>query len=268
MSRSRLRGPGEIAEDEAGPALARTYSRLREMLGVGFVPTLYRMLGVHESYLAAAADSIEGLIEGGGGEAFAVGARGLAGRAAADFPAASIQLGREADPINAMFERYNRANPRNLLVARALLPAGPDDAGGVMGPRENGPTSFADQEAVLVDVEAAHGGFVRPGLWRELAEFPEVLTEAWLAVSPLGDVPAFQDARASILSAATSAAADVDPPDPRELGLGGEAVRSIEATLSWFTRGISAMIIEIEYLRRITHGPNDPSLGKERTHEG
>lgn len=253
MSPSRLRGPGEVAEDEAGPALARTYSRLRKMLGVEFVPTVYRMLGVHESYLTAATESAGGLIQGDAGDAFAARARELAGQAALSFPAAPISLGADAEKINAMFDRYNRANPRNLLFARALLPDGPVDAGGVMGPREAGATNFADPEAVLADVEAAHGGFVKPGLWRELADFPVVLLEAWSAVRPLADAPAFQDARSSLLAAASSVAADVEPPDPLALGLGAEAASSIGAILSWFTRGIAAMIIEIEYLRQITN---------------
>lgn len=254
MTRSPLRGPGEVAEDEAGPALAETYARLRAMLGVEFVPTVYRMLGVHESYLSAATESMDGLIEGDGAEAFASQARGLAGRAAAECPTASIALGSDTEAVEAMFERYNRANPRNLLFARAMLPSGPDEAGEVMGPGAGGAALPADPDSVLADVKAAHGGFVQPGMWRELAEFPEILTEAWRAVSPLRGVEAFQDARRSIIAAASSAAAGVEPPDPGRLGLSEEAARSIEAILTWFTRGIAAMIVEIEYLRLISHG--------------
>lgn len=253
MNRSVLRGPGEVAEDQAGPDLARTYSRLREMLGVGFVPTVHRMLGVHEVYLTAATESIGDLIAGDTGEIFAIRAREMAGQAALSFPEASIPPGADGEAIHAMFDRYNRANPLNLLFTRALLPNGPDDAGKVMGSRQDRPTSFADPEAVLADVEAAHGGFVKPGLWRELAEFPGVLTESWLAVSPLAELPAFQDARSALLDAANSAAADVVPPAPLELGLSEEEAASIETILTWFTRGISAMVVEIEYLRHVTN---------------
>jgi hypothetical protein len=121
-----------------------------------------------------------------------------------------------------------------------------------MGPTLAPAGNLADPEAVLVDIEEAHGGFVRPGLWRELSEFPEVLPAAWLAVRPLAELAAFQEARASILAAASEAVAGIEPPEPERLGLSAEAQRSIETILSWFTRGIAAMIVEIEYLRRVS----------------
>ena len=40
-----LRGPGEVAEDEATGAVADAYARLRAALGVNFLPTVVRMLG-------------------------------------------------------------------------------------------------------------------------------------------------------------------------------------------------------------------------------
>ena len=52
-----LRGPREVAEDEAGSSVAVLYARLRELLGVPFVPTVFRMLAVHEDYLAAVVDA-------------------------------------------------------------------------------------------------------------------------------------------------------------------------------------------------------------------
>ena len=52
-----LRGPREVAEDEAGSSVAALYARLRELLGVPFVPTVFRMLAVHEDYLAAVVEA-------------------------------------------------------------------------------------------------------------------------------------------------------------------------------------------------------------------
>jgi hypothetical protein len=249
MSSPQLRGPGEVAEDEAGPALAATYARLREALGVGFVPTVYRMLGVHEAYLTAATAAVAELIASESAEEFALEARRMAHLAVSRMPAASIPLGADQDAVDAIFERYNTANPRNLLFARALLPAGPTDPGAVMGPDQGSSPSPPDRELILADVLELHGGFVAPGVWRELAEYPELLARAWPAVRALGSVPAFQEARVSIARLASTVAAEVSAPDPRALGLGPEQVRSVETILTWFSRGITAMIVEIEYLR-------------------
>lgn len=251
MNKSALRGPGEVAEDQAGPELARTYARLREMLGVEFVPTVHRMLGMHEEYLTAATESVGDLMAGSSGDEFAARARDMAHQAALSFPEVSISAGGDAEAINAMLDRYNRANPLNLLFTRAMLPEGPADGGKVMGSRLDQPIDFADPEAVLADVEAAHGGFVKPGLWRELAEFPGVLTDSWLAVRALAGLPAFQEARSGLLEAASKAAADVAAPVPRDLGISDEEAASIDEILTWFTHGISSMVVEIEYLRYV-----------------
>ena len=212
------------------------------------------MLGVHQEYLTAATQSVGELVGSDRGESFAAHARDIASQAALAFPEVSITPGADSEAIHSMFDRYNRANPRNLLFTRAMLPEGPRDAGTVMGASRDEPTSFAGPEEVVADVEAAHGGFVKPGLWRELAEFPAVLTESWLAVRPLAGLPAFQEARAALLDAASDTAAGVVvAPDPRELGFSDEEAASIETILIWFTRGISAMVVEIEYLRLITN---------------
>ena len=58
LSTEVLRGPGEIAEDDAGGALAQTYTQLRAALGVTFVPTVFRMLARHERYLTAAVTAL------------------------------------------------------------------------------------------------------------------------------------------------------------------------------------------------------------------
>ena len=94
---------------------------------------------------------------------------------------------------------------------------------------------------------------------------PEVLSESWLAVSPLADLPAFHDACSDLSDAADSAAAGFVAPEPRELGLSEEDAASIETILSWFTRGISTMVVEIEYLRHITtreRAANEPEQGE------
>jgi hypothetical protein len=63
-----LRGPAEITEDEATRAVAGVYDRLRGALGVGFVPTVFRMLACHERYFVAAIDAVAPLVDGGRGQ--------------------------------------------------------------------------------------------------------------------------------------------------------------------------------------------------------
>lgn len=247
-----LRGPGEIAEDEASEALAATYARLRAALGVNFVPTLYRMLAVWEPYLTAATDALAGLLASDEAERLAVEAHARAGEAVAGLrESPAIPLGPAGDEAIAILDRYKRANPRNLLFAQALLPTAPSAPGEVMGPPEHPPPQTDDPGPLLADILECHGGVVRPGMWRELAETPHVLGPMWRAARWFGGEESFQRARTAIAELAREAAGGIAAPDPRAHGLGADEVREVEATLIRFVRLITAMIVEIEYLRRI-----------------
>jgi hypothetical protein len=249
-SRSPLRGPGEVAEDEAGPELARTYARLRELLGVPFVPTVFRVLGPYEPYLTAATDALAGVLSGPASAEFAAAARRRAAAATAEWRAGALCPGDRAADIGAMIERYNTANPRNLLFATALLPDSPREAG-VMAAAATPPPPHDDVESILEDIRIVHGDYVLPGLWRELAAHPHVLAPAWRAVRPLAGSPAFLEARAALTEQARAATADVRVSDPAAHGLRGDELQAVERVLAWFSDGIAAMIVEIEYLRRL-----------------
>lgn len=249
MNRSPLRGPGEIAEDEAGEALAATYERLREALGVSFVPTVYRMLAVHEPYLSAATDALADLLASDRAEQFAAEARARARHGAAELPASpGIPLGPAKGDVGSILERYGRANPRNLLFAQALLPSAPTGLGDVIGAPSTPPPDTDQPETILADILETHGGFVLPGMWRELAAWPRLLGQLWSTVRAVTDVAQFQRARFSIVEPARAATDDVTSPDPTALGLGTEEVDEIERILDWFVQVITAMIVEIEYL--------------------
>jgi hypothetical protein len=248
-AKSALRGPGEVAEDEAGPELARTYERLRELLGVSFVPTVFRVLGPHEPYLTAATGMFADVLSSPAGARFPEAARRHAAEAAAAWPEADLGAGGATGEIQAMVERYNVANPRNLLFASALLRDRAPDLDVMATPA--GPLPSSDTVALLEDVRNVHGGRILPGLWRELAAHDAVFARAWAAVRPLAASAAFHEARTAIGELARSATAAVEVPDPAAHGLDGADRRAVEETLAWFGQGIAAMIVEIEYLRRL-----------------
>lgn len=235
-----LGGPGEVAEHEAGPALARTYADLRAALGVPFIPTLYRVLGTDEPFLTAATGALRDVIGGAHGAAFAAEARRLG--AAADLPQASLDVGPDAPALLALIDEYNRANPRNLLFALALAPRAASDP----FPSPAGALAVgADAAALLADIGACHGDAVMPGLWREVAaSHPTLLAPAWHAIRGVLGTPAFEAARADVVGAARATVAAAAAPAPA-------TPAALVEPLAWFARGISTMIVEIELLRRL-----------------
>jgi hypothetical protein len=241
-----LRGPAEIAEDEASDAVAALYARLRDALEVRFIPTVFRMLARHELYLAAAVDALTGGIDASTRHAFAQRARGVtadaldAGGAGG---AVTLGTGGEHAEVVELLTRYHEANPRGMLVVRALA-RGVRPATGVMSPPLPPPAP-----ELLADVRACHGGFTVPGMWRELhARHPAVALGAWPAVRELATTPGFDAARAAVMALADEAMATVTPPRPAELGADPTAVAEIEEILAWFSVGIPSMVVEIEYL--------------------
>lgn len=247
-----LRGPGEIAEDEAGAELARTYARLRELLGVPFVPTVYRMLGVHEQYLTAAVEAASGLLGGPAAERFAAAARRRGEQTAAELvgDAPPIAVGAQATEVRTLLARYNTANPRSLLFVCALL-AHPPHPHVVMAAPAGSPPPEDEPEAILQDIRELHGGRTVPGAWREMAEIPGLLAPCWQAIRPLAGTPALARARAEIDGLARETLAGVRTPDPAALGLGAREREQIAGVLAWFTEAITVMIVEIECLRAL-----------------
>jgi len=238
-----LRGPSEIAEDEANSFVAVLYARLRDELEVPFVPTVFRMLARHESYLAAAVDALAAGVDASSRRRFAERARGAARDALDAVPPVSLSMGRERGDVTQLLRRYNEANPRGMLLVRALART-VRPATGVMEPPLPPPSA-----ELLPDVRACHGDFTVPGLWRELdARHSTVAAVAWPAVRELATTPAFASARRAVIARADEAMTAVAAPTPAEVGDDPTAVREIEQILAWFCVGIPSMVVEIEYL--------------------
>lgn len=239
-----LRGPREVAEDEAGPSVAALYSRLRELLGVPFVPTVFRMLAVHEDYLAAVVDAASGT-PAERRETYARRGVELAARVARQLEPGSVSAGEGAGAIRAVLDRYNVANPAGMLILAALSD-GLEPAPVLVAPLpERAGRSLQD------DVLMCHGGFTVPGLWRELAHgWPDVAERAWTEIRSLAQAPGFASGRDDLVALASEAIpattfprADVDP--------------DVERIVTWFARAIPTMVLEIECLR-LALGPADP----------
>lgn len=231
-----LRGPREVAEDEAGASVARLYSRLRELLGVPFVPTVFRMLAVHEDYLAAVVDAASATPA----ERRATYARrgvALAAEVARQLEPGPVSAGEDAGAIGAVLDRYNVANPAGMLILAALSD-GLEPARVLEAPLpERAGRTLQD------DVLLCHGGFTVPGLWRELAHgWPDVAERAWTQIRSLAQAPRFAGGRNDLVALASEAVpatafprAGVDP--------------EVERIVAWFARAIPTMVLEIECLR-------------------
>jgi hypothetical protein len=229
-------------------ALARVDRRLREELGMPFVPTVFQLLARHARYLIAATDALLGATPAGASE-FAARTRQAGAQAAAWLVREPLIAGEATAAIAALLVRYNEANPRSLLVitpmARTLV-----TVARVMEPPLPPPPLDAGTDALLEDVRTCHGDFNVPGLWRELAQgWPEVARRGWALVRPLALQPEFAQARQAALVLAREAVAGRAAPTPVEVGCSAQEAGEIEQIVTWYQLVIPTMIVEIECLR-------------------
>lgn len=228
-------------------------ARLREELGMPFLPTVFTLLADHERYLRAATDAFLGgrfySVEEGGRAA-----RRIGWDAAALIVDAPVCVGSAARPIRALIEAYNQVNPPSLLFTVFLAPE-PTSRFCVMEPPLPPPPGH-DGEALLADIEACHGGFNLPGFWRELAAgWPQHAASAWSLVRRLPAKAGFSRARAAVVSLATSSLTTARTsrrvaPTPAEVGCSTAEAAEIARILSFYAIVIPTMIVEIECLRQ------------------
>jgi len=230
-----LRGPGEVAEDDASDAVLALYARLRELLDVSFVPTVFRMLALHESYLTAVVDALAAT-SAPRRAARARACVALAAGVATRLDPPPLDAGTDGPRVAALLDRYNVANPSGLLVLTALA-TGLEPARGVLEP----PLPPRAGRSLNDDVLACHGGFTVPGLWRELAHgWPALAEQAWSEIRALAEAPAFGAGRAELIALAAGAIGPGELPAPPA---------EVERIVAWFARAIPSMVLEIECLR-------------------
>jgi len=249
---TNLSGPGEVAETEAVGAVARAYKLLRAALGVSHVPTVYRMLATHPTFFLEFVDhslpAIERFTANGSPARLRAAARSA-------LPTDSAQNNRadRGHHIWELLDRYNQANPVNLLLT--LLLTGSDTVlrNDVMRPPLPDPPSRENVEEFLTDIWACHGYVTVPGLWREMFRAPDSARPIWQSVrasAAEGNVARCGDA---VIGAALQSIPEEDyltwllegqPPQDRA---------DIDRILNWFPSGISAMIAEIELVKTLSH---------------
>jgi hypothetical protein len=239
-----LRGEREVAEDEAGAGVAASYARLREALGTPFVPTVFRMLAVHEGYLEAVVDAVCAT-PAERRRSYAQRCLEAAAEVARQLEPEGLDAGEHTAAIRALIARYNLTNPKGLLVLAALS-TGLDRADGVL----EAPLPPRSGRPLEADILACHGGFTVPGFWRELSHgWPELAERAWTEVRTLAASPRFAAGRTQVLDLAAEALPPERFPRPDAAIRDAEAARDVARIVSWFARAIPTMMLEIECLR-------------------
>jgi len=240
--KTRLGGIGEIGEDEATGVTALAYRQIRAVLGVPFVPTIYRMLATHQQVLVASVERLEPLLRTQRARDFGHEAQRVARVALPNVPASGSRIVSD-QKVSFLLDRYSAANPLNLLFVLGLLGTSGSERSGVMSP-----PLPARSDDVWADILACHGGVTTPGFWREFGQWPELLGIAWSATREQAERGGFDQARNALLALGTETVRDtrvdalLDEIDPAE-------ATQIYELLSWFPTGITTMIAEVEWLR-------------------
>jgi len=246
---TRLGGVGEIAEDEATGVIASAYAQVRELLGVPFVPTIYRMIAVHEGAFVEALARLAPVLAAQKAEAFISRAEAVARQALGSTP----EDGPEGvDPQTSLLvERYSTANPLGLLFVIGLLGTDVVRRSGVMAP-----PLPARSNDIFTDVRQCYGGVIVPGFWRELGQRPEVLEQVWSATRAHAERSGFD--------AASRAVFEYGVATIRSAGVGSvlsdlpsREAHQIRELLGWFPTGISTMIAVTEWFR--SHDQSAPT---------
>lgn len=239
---TRLGGIGEIAEGEASGEISLAYAQVRSILGVPFVPTIYRMAAMHESVFVKALGRLAPVLNVQRERGFIFETERVA-RQALKSPREG-RFGGELDlQSSRLIERYSTANPLNLLFALGLLGTGVVEWPSVMSP-----PLPARSHDIYTDIRNCHGGVTIPGFWRELGQNPELLELVWSATRAQAEHGGFDAARRAVLEfgAETIRSAEVGAL-LSDISL--EAAEQIHQLLGWFPTGIATMIAETEWLK-------------------
>lgn len=247
-----LDATAEVPEAQAPPEIEAGYARVRALLGTNFVPTVYRQLAVHPGAFAVALDRLAPIVALGRSSRFPERARSLARNA---FPANAAVLDLSDARVSDVVERYRDANPFNLLFSLVIsgsLTASPY--------RTMEPPLPAPNVDIWQDIQICHGGPVLPGLWRDLAPWPDDLERLWREVRVAADAGLILAARESLLLEARGllSSAGMTPDLDEVLAF---VPPQMAAAFAWFPVGVATMVAEGELLHQLTkaHTPREDS---------
>ncbi len=243
-------GGTEVPESEAEGVVAETYTRIRQILGVPFVPTIYRMLAVDPFSLEiawfAAEPVVLAALDSGIDENLRQCARtSILTQEGRVEPILSDLATEISTNIVSVIARYRAANPLNLIASLAVLGHdAPTNPGVMESPLPmRGPT-------VLEDIRTCHGDIVTPGLWRELKDWPLVQSRLWAKVRDAGSAGHIAQGRDEVLRAARQFVERMTTVSPTKLD--ERAQPFCTRVLEWFPAGVSSMIVEGELLALLT----------------
>lgn len=232
-----------IPEAAADAQTAAGYSKIREQLGVPFVPTIYRILAQCPEPFVAAVDALEDVVMLAEQTDFSRRVR-LRARAALSESKCCFP---DALQIPARFETvmgdYSAANPIGLMFSLSIVGRQSRPIIGVMDSTMP-PSGEID---ISADIIACHGDVILPGFWRDAMTFPEVVQDLWSCTRTHALEGHFERAREFVLSFASETmsgtvaggiAENLRPMIPSDL----------MEILAWFPTGISTMIVEVEWL--------------------
>ncbi|MDP1878366.1 MAG: hypothetical protein Q8M17_12495 [Actinomycetota bacterium] len=237
----------EVPEDQATPEIAAGYARIRGLLGSTFVPTVYRRLAPYPDAFALAVDRLAAVVDLGNTSGFPEKARSLA---VAALPARAQGQGPRAAGVSKAIGRYRAANPTNLLFSLAISSPTTTWQPGVMAPPL--PPPCAD---IWQDIRGCHGGPIVPGLWRDLAPWPDELRQLWRQTRLAADGGDILAARQPVLAAAQDLLSDAGL-GTRDGGVLDSLPPDAAMEFSWFPVGVASMIAEGEFLDQLTNSPH------------
>lgn len=239
---TRLGGIDEIAEDEATGTISLAYEQVRSILGVPFVPTIYRMAATHESVFVKALGRLAPVLSVQRERGFIHEAE-LVARQALKSPSEGRFEGGLDLQVSLLIQRYSTANPLNLLFALGLLGTGVVECPSVMSP-----PLPARSDDVYTDILNCHGGVTIPGFWRELGQRPELLELVWSATRAQAEHGRFDAARRAVLEFGAETIRNSQVSEIlSDISL--EDMDQIHQLIGWFPTGIATMIAETEWLK-------------------
>ncbi len=234
----------EVPENAAPAEIEERYRRIRNLLGSTFVPTVYRRLAVYPAAFTLAVDHLPEVVRLGESTDFV---RTAQSAARIPLAGASVDLNVVHPAVVDVVERYRRANPLNLLFSMSIMGAEARPTQSVMEPPlAPGPGPEGIQQDILV----SHGGFITPGIWRDLAPWPVSLQTLWLSTRAVAQDGRLALARNAVLDLAAAALCGTEL-KYLPARLAPLLPRSAVSDLAWFPIGVSSMIVECEWLHTL-----------------
>lgn len=239
-------GAGVHSPASASPRTAGAFLHIQAVLGTSFVPTVYQKLSAYPDAFHAAVSQVERIVSLAKANDFVSTAQQAARTGLSQQPES---VGRVNEGVAEVVGRYREANPLNLLVSMAIVGTTAQPPLPVMDP----PLPPASDQ-IWEDILGSHGSVITPGLWRELAPWPDDLDRLWASVRAAAGAGLISRARAAVIGPAiallsgsewTTLAADITDRLPVE---GANE-------LAWFPTGIATMVVEGEWLHTLISQP-------------